>query len=49
MKTHYITPLIEWIALDNEISLALESNPPIGPDEILFSKQSPFEEETGLV
>jgi hypothetical protein len=29
----YITPHIEWIPLDNEISLALESAPPAGPSE----------------
>ena len=48
-KQKYITPRIEWIPLDNEISLALESNPPIGPGETLNSIQSPFKEETGLV
>jgi hypothetical protein len=32
-KKIYITPFIEKILLDNEISLALESNPPMGPDE----------------
>jgi hypothetical protein len=29
----YIAPHIDIIYLDNEISLALESSPPIGPDE----------------
>lgn len=36
MKTEnqkYVRPEIEIIVLDNEISLALESNPPFGPDE----------------
>lgn len=36
METHkktYKTPQIDLIALDSEISLALESNPPAGPDE----------------
>jgi hypothetical protein len=33
-KKKYITPHIEWISLDNEISLALESNPPAGPGEL---------------
>lgn len=28
----YVSPIIERIKLDNEISLALES-PPVGPDE----------------
>lgn len=32
-KKKYTAPSIEWIPLDNEISLALESNPPLGPDE----------------
>lgn len=29
----YVSPVIELIKLDNEISLALESTPPIGPNE----------------
>jgi len=48
-KKKYIAPLIECIPLDNEISLALESSPPIGPDESLNSIQSPFKENAGLV
>ncbi len=32
-KKTYIAPLIELIKLDNEISLALESTPPVGPEE----------------
>lgn len=32
-KKKYIKPRIEIIFLDNEISLALESNPPDGPGE----------------
>ena len=32
-KRLYTAPLIEQIKLDNEISLALESSPPIGPEE----------------
>jgi hypothetical protein len=32
MKT-YTAPIIELIILDNEISLALESTPPAGPNE----------------
>ncbi len=32
-KKKYIKPRIEWIPLDNAISLALESNPPAGPSE----------------
>lgn len=32
-RKEYITPDIEWIQLDNEISLALESTPPVNPYE----------------
>jgi len=32
-KKKYKAPRIEWIPLDNEISLALESSPPAGPSE----------------
>ncbi len=32
-KRSYITPQVELVELDNEISLVLESNPPIGPEE----------------
>lgn len=32
-KKEYIFPRIERILLDNEISLALESTPPFGPNE----------------
>jgi hypothetical protein len=48
-KNKYIKPRVEWIPLDNEISLALESAPPAGPSETLNSNQSPFKEETSLV
>lgn len=48
-KKKYIAPHIEWIPLDSEISLALESNPPAGPDEALNSIQCPFKEEICLV
>jgi len=48
-KKKYIAPRIEWIPLDCEISLALESNPPVGPSETLNSVQTPFKEESGLV
>lgn len=48
-KKKYITPRIEWIPLDSEISLALQSTPPEGPGEIVNSIQTPFKEETGLV
>lgn len=32
-KREYLQPVISVINLDNEISLQLESTPPIGPDE----------------
>ena len=32
-KRSYFPPLVEKIELDNEISLALESSPPLGPNE----------------
>ncbi len=48
-KKKYIKPRIEWIPLDNEISLALESSPPIGPSETLNSVQTPFNQDLGLV
>lgn len=41
----YNTPRIEIITLDNEISLQLESNPPLGPNETLnisVSQPNPF-------
>ena len=49
-KKKYISPRIEWIPLDNEISLALESAaPPAGPSETFNSIQTPFKAELGLV
>jgi hypothetical protein len=38
-KKKYTAPVVEWIPLDNEISLQLESNPPIGPDETNLSPE----------
>lgn len=32
-RKEYISPLIEQVKFDNEISLVLESSPPAGPDE----------------
>ena len=40
-KKTYIAPLIELIKLDNEISLALESTPPVGPSEVSNFNQNP--------
>jgi hypothetical protein len=48
-KKIYTAPAIEIILLDNEISLALESSPPVGPSESFNSVQTPFKQETGLV
>jgi hypothetical protein len=36
-KREYTAPLIERIQLDNDISLALESPPPVGPGESMNS------------
>ncbi len=35
-------PQIELIALDNDIALILESNPPAGPDETLNNSVPDF-------
>lgn len=48
-KRKYFKPRIEWIPLDNEISLALESAPPVGPSESFNSIQNPFKQDIGLV
>jgi hypothetical protein len=49
-KKTYTAPAIEIIFLDNEISLALESNaPPAGPSETFNSVQTPFKQDSGLV
>lgn len=46
----YASPEIVVIELDNEISLALESSPPVGPSESFNSNQNnPFKEETSLL
>lgn len=39
-KKKYISPEIEIVNLDNEISLALESNPMEGPNEVMFKDES---------
>jgi hypothetical protein len=46
-KQMYNSPAIVCVELDNEISLALESSPPLGPDETLSSVQNPFKENIG--
>jgi len=44
-KKKYKAPRIEWIPLDNEISLALESNPPAGPGEGIVQLTNSFNNE----
>jgi hypothetical protein len=34
-KKRYFIPIIEVVLLDNEISLSMESEPPVGPGEIV--------------
>ena len=50
-RVPYIAPRIEIISLDNEISLALESTPPVGPEEVYLdtNKQhiDPFQTNLG--
>ncbi len=41
-KKKYQSPEIIHVELDNEISLALESNPPTGPDEVNNSLQNNY-------
>ncbi len=36
-KKSYTTPRFTLIVLDNEISLQLESAPPVGPDEVGYN------------
>jgi len=43
-KKSYTSPSIELIILDNEISLALESAPPIGPDESFNNSNSTLQD-----
>jgi hypothetical protein len=38
-KKKYITPSVQLIQLDNEISLVLLSNPPAGPSETNVSPE----------
>jgi hypothetical protein len=51
-KRPYTSPTIERVELDNEISLALESAPPVGPNEISLStpehfNNDPFKTDVG--
>lgn len=48
-KKTYTVPHIEIISLDYEISLALESAPPAGPEESFnLNQNNPFKEEISL-
>lgn len=40
-KRSYIAPTVEWIKLDNEISLQLESDAPLGPGEPGYTGYAP--------
>jgi hypothetical protein len=42
IKKTYRKPQIDQIKLDNEISLALESEPPVGPNESLSNAPEYF-------
>jgi len=50
-KRPYISPTIERVELDNEISLALESSPPSGPGEYSkapeYFNNDPFKTNVG--
>ena len=51
-KHNYISPTIVKIKLDNEISLALESSPPLGPNETAnnapeYFNNDPFKSNLG--
>ncbi len=52
-KKTYTAPQIEFIILDNEISLALESAPPFGPEETNnvqipeYFKNNPYQTNLG--
>lgn len=51
-KKKYCEPRIEWIPLDNYISLQLASEPPIGPNETFvfqpeYLKTNPFQNGYG--
>jgi hypothetical protein len=50
-KRYYLTPTIELVKLDNEISLILESSPPKGPTEVKntpeYFNNDPFKSNMG--
>jgi len=43
-KKKYISPSVDCVLLDNEISLALQSAPPEGPDEVFNFIQNPMDD-----
>ena len=45
-KKKYIKPRIEWIPLDNDISLALESSPPVGPSETVINNPEHYNQDS---
>ena len=48
-KKTYKAPLIDLIKLDNEISLALESTPPAGPEEVsVFNQNQEYFDSTAF-
>jgi len=44
-KRVYTQPQLESVKLDAEISLALESSPPTGPDELTFNTRQNFDND----
>jgi hypothetical protein len=44
-KRLYTAPEIECVKLDNEISLALESNPPEGPNQVSLIAPEQFKND----
>jgi len=48
-RERYTSPCIKSIQIDNDISLALESTPPAGPEEGMNSLHNPFKLETDFV
>ena len=46
VQATYVEPRLKIIALDNDISLAMESEPPYGPEELGQNTMSPFLKNT---
>jgi hypothetical protein len=50
VRRNYLAPAIQKVSLDNEISLALQSLPPVGPDELVqkspdYFRMDPFDNQ----